>query len=77
MDAEPAERDIPSIRAMAPHVRPKPGRVYVAREGDTLPAIAVEAYGTVDRWPDIWLENILRLADDPPTLEGIELQIPR
>jgi nucleoid-associated protein YgaU len=55
----------------------KPGEVYTVRRGDSLPEIARRAYGKIDRWHEIWLENFERI-DDPDRLKaGTRLNLPK
>lgn len=72
----PVERPLPVIRTRLDGPRPRPGRHYVAQSGETLPAIAHEAYGRVDRWLDIWLANLELLRGGRLEAEGLELFIP-
>ena len=84
VDAEPpplpsvtwAERPAPLLRSGSAPSAPRPGRTYRAVEGDTLPSIAHAAYGSPERWLDIWLENLDRLKGRPDVVAGLELRIP-
>ncbi len=75
---EGAKTDAPGTRAVSPSSgSPAKGQSYTVRRGDTIQRIAKAAYGTVERWPDIWFENMERI-DDPSRLgTGIELRLPR
>jgi LysM repeat protein len=54
----------------------KPGAIYVTHRGDTLPAISKRAYGTTDRWHEIWLANYSTLEDPSMVPAGTRLRIP-
>lgn len=54
----------------------KPGSVYVTRRGDTLPALSKRAYGTTDRWHEIWLANYSTLEDPSAVPAGTRLRLP-
>ncbi len=53
------------------------GEWYVIRRGDRLSRISKDAYGTIDRWPELWARN-LSVIDDPdaPTV-GAKIFIPK
>jgi nucleoid-associated protein YgaU len=54
------------------------GGTYTVRRGDTLAKIASAAYGNIDRWPEIWMENYEVLGEKPEIPEpGTRLRIPR
>jgi nucleoid-associated protein YgaU len=54
----------------------KPGSVYTVRSGDTLPRISKRAYGTADKWHEIWLANF-NVIDDPEKVSpGTRLKLP-
>ena len=51
------------------------GGTYVVKKGDTLMSISKRAYGSADRWQDIWLANYDAIDDvDHPT-PGTRLKI--
>lgn len=55
---------------------PTPGHTYNVERGDTLSAIADEAYGDASRWPQVAKANA-DLIDDPDVIDvGWELDIP-
>lgn len=56
---------------------PKPGEPWKVTKGQDLPTIAKLAYGSADRWPDIWIANRehIETPDDLP--EGTLLTLPR
>ena len=56
--------------------RPASGSAYKVRRGDTIQSIAKAAYGSIDRWPDIWFENMERISDPEDLATGIEISIP-
>jgi nucleoid-associated protein YgaU len=53
------------------------GGTYVVRRGDTLVKISKGAYGTTDRWQDIWLANFDAIDDVDHPAAGTRLKIPR
>ena len=54
-----------------------PGEEYVIRSGDTFESIAKDAYGTLDRWPEIYAKasGVVRSMRDLPA--GVRIMIPR
>jgi nucleoid-associated protein YgaU len=53
------------------------GASYTVRSGDTIQRIAQAAYGSIERWPDVWVEN-LEVIPDPKRLPvGTQIRIPR
>lgn len=71
-----ADRMAPLIRSLAGRAGAKPGSLYRTKPGDTLPAIALEAYGDLTRWTDIWLANQRLLESGLHGDERIEIWIP-
>lgn len=54
-----------------------PGEWYVVKHGDRLSSIAKRAYGSIDRWPELWARN-LSVVRDPDDLDGGErIYIPK
>jgi nucleoid-associated protein YgaU len=56
---------------------PHPGESYTVKAGDTIQGIAKAAYGKMERWPDIWLENFERLENPEALRTGMTLRIPQ
>lgn len=56
--------------------RPVKGSAYKVRSGDTIENISKAAFGNVERWPDIWFENMERISDPDDLEAGIEISIP-
>jgi nucleoid-associated protein YgaU len=55
----------------------KPGAIYTVKRGDKLPDIARRTYGSIDRWPDVWLENYDKIEDPDTLIPGTRLKLPR
>ena len=53
------------------------GDLYTVRKGDKLPEIARRTYGSIDRWPDVWLENYDKIADPDVLIPGTRLKLPK
>ena len=53
------------------------GEYYVIRSGDRLSRISKNAYGTIDRWPELWARNLSVIddPDDPPV--GAKIFVPK
>ncbi len=57
--------------------QPKPGSNYTVQPGDTLFLIARQAYGTDDRWFEIYNANIQVIGNNPEVLHPeVVLHIP-
>jgi nucleoid-associated protein YgaU len=56
---------------------PRPGTTYVVREGDTFLGIVRRAYGSTERWPDVWFENLHLVRGGEFLPVGTELRLPR
>ena len=54
----------------------KPGGEYTVKGGDTIQKIALAAFGTTERWPDIWFANFERIEDPRFLRQGMKLSIP-
>ena len=66
----------PSAALTEPALSLKPGSLYTVKTGDTLPRISKRAYGTADKWHEIWLANF-NVIDDPEKVSpGTRLKIP-
>ena len=64
------------VASVEPVVSLKPGSVYTVKTGDTLPRISKRAYGTADKWHEIWLANF-NVIDDPEKVSpGTRLKLP-
>ncbi|MHC5009924.1 MAG: LysM peptidoglycan-binding domain-containing protein [Planctomycetota bacterium] len=55
---------------------PKPGTTYTLRSGEDLFIVAKRAYGSRDRWMDIWTANLQKLDDPSDAREGVSLVLP-
>jgi len=66
----------PSEAAPAAAGRPVKGQTYKVRRGDTIQSIAKHAFGSIERWPDIWFENMERVGNPNDLPVGLELKIP-
>lgn len=55
---------------------PKAGTNYTVRGGDTIQKISQAAFGTIERWTDIWFENFERIEDPRFLRSGMKIQIP-
>ena len=44
---------------------------------DTLQKIAQRVYGRMDRWMEIWVENLSKLDDPDNLIEGMTLRLPQ
>ncbi|HVG94548.1 MAG TPA: LysM peptidoglycan-binding domain-containing protein [Planctomycetota bacterium] len=54
------------------------GGWYVTKRGDTLTSISKRAYGTTERWPEIWIDNMDALGTDFERPDpGVRIRIPR
>jgi LysM repeat protein len=54
------------------------GGWYVTKRGDTLTSISRRAYGTTERWPEIWIDNMDALGTDFERPDpGVRIRIPR
>jgi nucleoid-associated protein YgaU len=56
---------------------PVAGSTYTTRRGDRLDRIAKLAYGTVERWPEIFAVNKEKVGDPMRLDEGVQLRLPR
>jgi nucleoid-associated protein YgaU len=54
----------------------KPGSLYTVKSGDTLPRISKRAYGTPDKWHEIWLANFSVIEDPEKVSPGTRLKLP-
>jgi len=52
------------------------GESYTVRGGDTIQKIARAAYGSSERWPDIWFENMEAISDPEHLSVGLTIQLP-
>lgn len=59
-----------------PGERPVPGKEYKVRAGDTWQKISLAAFGTEQRWPEIYLKNINRVRDQKDLAQGKVIVIP-
>ncbi len=57
--------------------RPTAGSTYTTRRGDRLDNIAKMAYGTVERWPEIFALNKDKVTDPMRLDAGVSLRLPR
>jgi nucleoid-associated protein YgaU len=64
------------IAASTPRRSVTPGDSYTVRRGDSLPEIARRAYGKIDRWHEIWIENFDRIENPDRLAAGTRLNIP-
>jgi nucleoid-associated protein YgaU len=65
------------LEASSSGARPSCGCAYTVRRGDTIQSIAKAAYGSIERWPDIWFENMERISNPDELASGVEISIPR
>lgn len=65
-----------SASAGGPGERPVAGKDYTVRAGDTLESISQSAFGTQQRWPEIYLKNINRMRDQKDLPAGKVIFIP-
>jgi nucleoid-associated protein YgaU len=80
--AAPGTPSGPAQFAIAPKPTPSsgvtPGGSYVVKQGDTLAIIAKRAYGTSERWHEIWTSNFQAVGDDVDhPRAGTHLNIPK
>ncbi len=55
---------------------PTPGTHYVTKSGDQLQRISKLAYGTIERWPEIYAKNLAKI-DNPDIIPaGIRIFLP-
>ena len=54
----------------------RPGGTYTTRAGDSFERIAKRVYGTIERWPDIWVKNLAKVPDADRIPPGTVLQLP-
>jgi LysM repeat protein len=52
------------------------GGTYTVRSGDTIQKIARAAYGGIERWTDIWFENMETISDPEHLSVGLTIQLP-
>ena len=64
------------IAVSTPRRSVTPGDSYTVRRGDSLPEIARRAYGKIDRWHEIWIENFDRIENPDRLAAGTRLNIP-
>ncbi len=76
--ATPASTNKPVALAASGGSRgsPTPGGDYVVRDGDTMQKISQAAFGTIERWDDIWIQNLERIEDPRFLRAGTTLRIP-
>jgi nucleoid-associated protein YgaU len=55
----------------------KAGEPYTVRAGDRLSTISKRAYGTIERWPDIWARNLALIRDPDNPAPGTQIILPR
>ena len=48
----------------------KAGEWYVLRRGDRMSTIAKRAYGSIERWPELWARNLSVVKDPDDVQEG-------
>jgi len=53
------------------------GETYVIQEGDRLSRISKRAYGTIDRWPELWARNLSVIDDPDEPRVGAKIFIPK
>ncbi len=53
------------------------GDTYVIRKGDRLSTISKRAYGTIDRWPELWARNLSVIDDPDEPKVGAHIFIPK
>ena len=54
----------------------RPGGSYTTRAGDTFERISKRVYGTIERWPDIWVANLEAVPDSDRIPAGTVLKLP-
>jgi nucleoid-associated protein YgaU len=72
----PADANKPAVASTGTGGGPRPGADYVVRSGDTIQKISQAAFGTIERWDDIWIRNLERIEDPRFLRTGMTLQIP-
>jgi nucleoid-associated protein YgaU len=55
----------------------KPGDWYVVQHRDRLSTISKRAYGTIERWPEIWARNLSAVPDPDDVQPGTRIFLPR
>ena len=55
---------------------PAPGTHYVTKSGDQLQRISKLAYGTIERWPDIYAKNFSKISNPERLQAGIRIFLP-
>ncbi len=53
------------------------GEHYTIRKGDRLSRISKRAYGTIDRWPELWARNLSTIDDPDEPKVGAKIFIPK
>ena len=54
----------------------KPGTIYTFKKGDTLPGLSKRAYGTADRWHEIWIANYSAIDNPDVVPPGTRVKLP-
>lgn len=66
----------PSV-ASAPKGSIPLGDWYVLQSGDRMANIAKRAYGSIDRWPELWARNVKAVPDPDAVQAGTRIFIPK
>ena len=56
---------------------PRPGNHYVIQKGDIISSISKQAYGTIERWPEIWASNLGAIPDPDNLMAGRKIFLPK
>jgi LysM repeat protein len=65
-----------TIRIKEPVAAVRPGTVYTFVKGDTLPSLSKRAYGTADRWHEIWIANYAAIENPDVVAPGTRVKLP-
>ncbi len=57
--------------------KPVPGEWYTLRRGDRMSTVAKRAYGSIERWPELWARNLSVVKDPDAVQEGTRIFIPK
>ena len=63
----PLAKEVASVR---------PGTIYTFKKGDTLPGLSKRAYGTADRWHEIWIANYSAIDNPDVVPPGTRVKLP-
>ena len=71
-----SEKPMSSAKVKQDGPAARPGSVYTFVKGDTLPGLSKRAYGTADRWHEIWIANYSAIENPDVVTPGTRVKLP-